>query len=146
MGVRLADIFILLGLDTAVASIQDSVPFVGNVLEKVRIRDLSVSLTKSGDRWSFGNWSLELYIEALTVIKNVLTLEALSISMSSCSSIFKCDIYGAFKLGKSDKVVDVRLMAPQKDSIGEVSGDGMDSANEYDRLSSCRVARRNLHI
>lgn len=146
MGVRLADIFILLGLDTAVATIQDSVPFVGNVLEKVRIRDLSVSLTKSGDRWSFGNWSLELYIEALTVIKNVLTLEALSISTSSCSSIFKCDIYGAFKLGKSDKVVDVRLMAPQKDSIGEVSGHGMDSANEYDRLSSCRVARRNLHI
>jgi hypothetical protein len=103
-GVALARICTQIGLGSVVDSITKSAPFVGDVLNRVRLREFSLS---SEGKSLFDDWSLDLYIDTLPILANVIILEA-SISLGSSGDLFRCDISGSLKLKAKTVNVEFR--------------------------------------
>lgn len=119
MGLSLAEITSAIGLGQVVSNVSEEVPFLKNLLEGVFVRHLSMGLVEEGGKWSFGDWSIRVWLPQLEMVCGVV-FSNVNITLQDFGSSLEVFVSATIILGDPPVVMYLDVKSPTTLTGGEL--------------------------
>ncbi|KFZ24936.1 hypothetical protein V502_00571, partial [Pseudogymnoascus sp. VKM F-4520 (FW-2644)] len=140
-GLTLVNVCQAIGMADISSGIRNYIPVLGQVLNAIQVVEVSVAIlqqtTASTTTYTFGDWSLSLYVDSFIIVPKVLTITLASMDMQNINGLFSCEVNGSIVLSSANATteVDVVFNPPTQGATGQIRIDaprGLSIANIMD--------------